>query len=289
MNYQEAYQADSTRSAYKSAMKRMGRYCEETGQQAMPCTSECLAAHLSWMADKGLSASTIAMARTAVDHQHKVQGHQQPGKSLIVEQTLQGINRTIGIAHKQKQGITAKIFTRLIKKLGNDQEHFKTLVIIAVMRDGMLRVSELCALRIDDFTPMPDGSGRMEITRSKTDKFGEGATQYLSVETTHMLVHYLAGIGHREGYIFGTKTKRIYPRKLSRAIKKVLFLSGIDPTNYGTHSARIGMTQDLVADGQQSVAVAQAGRWKGTNMVLSYSRNQRADQSAVAQYSRGER
>ena len=48
-----------------------------------------------------------------------------------------------------------------------------------VMSDAMLRVSELCALVVEDVTFEPDGSGRLIIGFSKSDQEGKGAVQYL--------------------------------------------------------------------------------------------------------------
>ena len=47
------------------------------------------------------------------------------------------------------------------------------------MSDGMLRVSELAALNTDDVRTEPDGSGRLTISSSKTDRTGAGAVLYL--------------------------------------------------------------------------------------------------------------
>ena len=55
--------------------------------------------------------------------------------------------------------------------------------IIATMSDAMLRVSEMCALLVEDVTVEPDGSGRLTIRTSKTDQEGEGAVQYLGALT----------------------------------------------------------------------------------------------------------
>ena len=51
------------------------------------------------------------------------------------------------------------------------------------MRDGLLRRGEAAALRWDNLTIADDGSGRLTISRSKTDQTGEGAVLWISPQT----------------------------------------------------------------------------------------------------------
>jgi integrase len=48
--------------------------------------------------------------------------------------------------------------------------------LLTIAYDTMARRAELVALDIDDFTFLPDGTGRVLIRRSKTDQAGEGNT-----------------------------------------------------------------------------------------------------------------
>ena len=57
-----------------------------------------------------------------------------------------------------------------------------------LMRDVLLRVSEVANLTWDDLTIQADGSSRLNIRRSKTDREGEGAIQFISPTTTKALM-----------------------------------------------------------------------------------------------------
>ena len=54
--------------------------------------------------------------------------------------------------------------------------------------------------------------------------------------------------------------------------------------DYSGHSARVGMAQDLSADGASLVELMQAGRWKSSSMPALYTRSQAAGRGAVAKY-----
>ncbi len=282
--YAEQHQADNTSITYTCAFRRFCEWCKERGLEALPCEEKTMADYLAHLADKGRSASTISVTRVAIDNAHKFAGVNPPGRSLLVQQTAKGIYRAIGTNKKQKSGITAEVFAKMLRRAQPLPQHFETVVIVAVMRDAMLRWSELAALRVSDFTPMSDGTARLTIRRSKTDQLGEGAVQFLSNETAAMVVRHLLLTNRDKGFLFGYKTRPIGLKDLSRRIKRLAFIAGYDPTSFATHSPRIGMTQDLVAAGQSSVSVAQAGRWKTTKQVVNYSRNQVAAKGAVAKY-----
>jgi integrase len=66
----------------------------------------------------------------------------------------------------------------------------------------MARRAELVALDLDDFTFLPDGSGRVLIRRSKTDQAGEGNTAYLARETVRLLQVWLDAAAIKDGALF---------------------------------------------------------------------------------------
>lgn len=51
-----------------------------------------------------------------------------------------------------------------------------------------------------------------------------------------------------------------------------------------SHSLRVGLTQDLIASGQEGVAIAQALRWKSTARVLHYGKELEPDSGAAQAY-----
>src|SRR3546814_14286256 len=68
--------------------------------------------------------------------------------------------------------------------------------------DAGLRVSELVAATVEDLRLLADGSGRLEIPRSKTDQEGEGSVVWLSAETMGRLSAWLTASAITDGAVF---------------------------------------------------------------------------------------
>src|SRR6516162_8087199 len=68
------------------------------------------------------------------------------------------------------------------------------------------------------------------------------------------------------------------------SLNTLTVLSSIDSAMISGHSARVGMSQDLVGAGADLAAVMQAGRWKTPMMPARYSEHLLAAKGAVAQY-----
>lgn len=278
--YAKHYQAENTERTYRSAHAKFTKWCSDNNHPHLPATPEITADYLSALASRGLKPSSIAVARAAIDDAHHNARHSPPGASRLVKQTMQGINRVIGVEKEQKKGITGAMLRQMA--LTASADFAWTIAAISVMRDGMLRGSELLALKTADIKLEDDGSSRVHIARSKTDKTGEGAVVYLSAETTARLLPIWY---HHDGYVFSNNArKKMMLKTLSRRIKRLVLFMDIDPTHYSTHSPRIGMAQDLLVAGKSSAAIANAGRWSSITQVLNYTRNITAGAGAVAQY-----
>ena len=129
--------------------------------------------------------------------------------------------------------------------------------LLAVASDGLLRVSEIAALDMGDVQAEPDGSGRLFVGESKTDREGRGAVLYLGAPTVSRVNAWLAAAGHQDGPLF----RRV----------------------------RVGGAQSLAAGGASIVEMQTAGRWQSPTMPGHYARGQLAARGAVARvrYGRG--
>ena len=72
--------------------------------------------------------------------------------------------------------------------------HFRDAALVRIASDALLRVSELVALQVDDISTEDDGSGRVEIRRSKTDQESKGVTLYLGEPTMRALRDWLGSV-----------------------------------------------------------------------------------------------
>ena len=62
------------------------------------------------------------------------------------------------------------------------------IAICSVMRDGMLRRSEVLELQWQDFEVMEDGTSRLHIRHSQTEQERRGETVYLGEQATNDLL-----------------------------------------------------------------------------------------------------
>ena len=153
------------------------------------------------------------------------------------------------------------------------------------MHDTLLRISEASAATWQDFSMMPDGSARLVIPRSKTDQTATGQTRYVSEDTAQDLIN-LRDCRNQPGpqeTLF-----RMTPGQIARRLKKAATSAGIT-TNISGHSPRVGMAQDLSADGMELPALMNAGGWTSAAMPMRYTENLAASRGAVAQFRRNRR
>ena len=157
------------------------------------------------------------------------------------------------------------------------------IALVHTQFDGMLRVGELVELIWGDIEYNLDGrSGIACIRFSKTDQEGAGSHVWLSPGAMVALERIRPQGAKPSDHIFPMTAPTA-----TRRIKNAGIAAGLGNTLTG-HSARVGMTIELVKADISIAAIMQAGRWSSAEMVPYYSRNLVARDGAVAQwYGRG--
>ena len=131
--------APATRRAYGSSWAQFLAWADGEGLQALPAPPAAVAAYLAHRSEDGRSLATLCMDRQAIRAAHIEAGGPDPTASEGVRHVLRGLSR-------QRAG------------------------------EGRRQAA---ALTWADVEFRSDGSGRLTVTRSKTDQEGEGAVQYL--------------------------------------------------------------------------------------------------------------
>ena len=156
----------------------------------------------------------------------------------------------------------------------------RDVAMVQVMRDALLRRGEAAELVWADVSRASDGSGRLVIRHSKTDPEGKGAVAYLGAATMDALERIRRPEASPGASVFGISGPYISVR-----IAELAERAGLGK-GYSGHSCRIGMAQDLAAEGYSLTQLMTAGRWANPAMPAQYTRNEAAARNAVAQYYR---
>ena len=267
--------AETTSSTYQYQWKLFAKWCVLNGRDYLPAVPSTIIDYLLHREDEGDRWSTLQVRCCALGATHREHDYTDPTRHEDVRTLLTRIRRDqADCPPPQAMGLTLQCLEAIRRTTNRESTHkVVTLALCSVMWDGLLRQSEAVALYWQDVSKMPDETGRLRIRRSKNDPFGKGYVVYLSRQTMKDL---WAIRGKESGSIFEMST-----RTVSRRIKAATHRANL-PGNFSGHSPRVGMAQDLAANGASLVEMQQAGRWRRPEMPGLYTRNQSAERGAVA-------
>ena len=289
-------QRPTTRKVYSAAWGRFQAWAKDEGVMPLPADPVTVAAYLVHRDALGLSFASLAMDRKAISFFHRCAGLPTPTASEGVKMTLAGVrNRAAerGRAEPRQArglreaGLEAIVETAHIPRVypSGRTESSQTarwrgavdIAIVSVMRDALLRRGEAANLRWADVKVRRDGSSRVIIRRSKTSN--TPAVLYVGVRATAALKRIRPRKPAPKARVFGVRRGRTISVRIAAVCREAGLGEG-----FSGHSARVGMTQDLTADGAGLVAIMNAGRWKSERMPAHYSRGEAAGLGAVARY-----
>ena len=201
----------------------------------------------------------------------------------------------------QRNGLTWKEVERIcaVQESDGTLRGLRNSAILRVMSDGLLRISEVTELRIDDLE-----DSTLRIRFSKTDQEGSGEHLYLCEDTRQIVGKWLERSGLTEGYLFRRMTARgdnLYIEKKTPMSRRKLTDDGVRKIikscaarvglvdKVSGHSARIGSAVSLAQAGASLVDIQTAGRWKDPGMPAHYARAQFAERGAIARFKDGKR
>ena len=290
----ESARALATRRVYASQWRMFTTWAERREVPTLPASPSAIAAYLSERAASGASIATLRLCRASIAAAHADANLDDPCSHPGVRRTMAGLARMLGRGTKQAAPLTSDVAAavratamrprqgpsgRLESERVAERRGTMDIALVSVMRDALLRRSEASALVWDDIEAMADGSGRVTVRRSKTDQTAEGRVLFLSERT----MSDLESLRHRTGGqgsspVFGLSGSQI-GRRIARACEAAGF-----PGAFSGHSPRVGMAQDLAANGAELPALMEAGRWESPTMPARYTRSQAAARGAVADY-----
>lgn len=277
--------AYNTRQTYESMLKGFDAW--QNGQAADDASIANYVAHLE---ASGKAVATARLALAAIRSRAKAKG-QPPPDGPITAKALEGFGRSsknrgrgqvLGIVWEQ-----ADEMMRIAESTGG-LRGLRDATLIAIMSDGLLRISEAAAIQCSDVTLALDGTGRVLIGRSKTDQAGRGIVLFLRASTMRRFSVWTAVSGISAGPLFRRigKGRKIGAGSLSvESIRAIIqrWARAADITGrVSGHSLRVGSAQSLVSAGASLAELQQAGRWRSPEMPAYYARSERAGRNAVA-------
>ena len=276
--------APNTAKAYHAALDKLAGHLNE-----QPLTDAALADYLARLHAAGLAPASVAIAVQAVRFWEKLEGHPSSVGPLTTR-TLAGIRRQgRGRGRGQVTGLTRETVQRMAHTAAKTDTvaGLRDAALFRVMSDALLRIGEAVAIDCEHITSEADGSGRLEIHRSKTDQEGKGASLYLTARTVEAIRQLQAHAGYTVGPLFRRMLKgdhmsddRLTVDGARLAIKTSAKQAGIEGVS--GHSLRIGTAQELAQRGASLVELQNAGRWTDSQMPAHYTRQQAAGKGAVA-------
>ena len=260
-----------------------------------------LAEYITHLFDQGKAPGTISIVVAAVRWFLKHQNGGTPIELPITSATLSGIRREgKDRGRGQRNGLTWTEVERIcgVQEADDTLRGLRNSAIFRIMSDGLLRISEVPEIRIDDLE-----ENTLRVRFSKTDQEGQGEYLYLCEDTRKIIVQWLDRSELSEGYLFRRMTARgdnLYIDKktgepspltgdgVRKIIKSCAGRVGLSDKISG-HSLRIGTAVALAQSGASLVDIQVAGRWKDPGMPAHYARAQFAEKGAIARFKDGKR
>ncbi len=291
--------APSTRKAYRCGWRNWSSWASDHGAPVFPAHPQDLQRWLVWMADQGKKPNTLDVYLAAVAHKHDELSDPNPARDPRVRRVRSGLRRQAaeeGYVPKQADPlrrhhvdlISDAAFQPRRNQPGGrletpEQAARRALIdiaLVAVAHDALLRNSELLALRWADIIPPRNGEcALIHIRRSKTDQTADGAFAPISEFAYQALKRIKPPDADPEDRIFNFSATT-----LNRRIKAAAQAADIDPANISSHSPRLGMAQDLVANNVDMAAIMLAGRWTTPAMIAHYTKHLTANDNPAAKH-----
>ncbi len=274
------------------------RWCEARGACFLPAGAETVAEFIDDLAARGRKAAGIRQGVWAIGDLHRAAGCTDPTRDQIVRHALKRIARQLGTRQRQAAPLNEEHVDRILssapsKATRRDRlAELRDVALALTMRDLMARRSEAVALAVEDIAFDAGGGGAsVLIARSKTDQTAQGETRWLSARAAAHLRSWLDAAAISSGPVFRAVNKAgavggdaLHPGEAARILKRLAERVGLEPATVSGHSARVGMTQDLVEDGHGLLEVMQSGRWRSPAMPARYAERALARRGAVPRY-----
>lgn len=269
----------ATRRAYRSDWKNFTEWCDTYGLAKMPATEETIVLHIAYLAEEGLSVSSITRSYAAIRVVHEVRGHRLP-QLLGVRDALKNL-RMNGPGPNPKKALLFEQVCQVIQTLPKTLEgDFERLVLLSELAGT--RRSEFARLQVEDLEIDREGM-RIRIGKSKTDQEGKGRVIVIQRRKKHCLVDameaWLKRTGIKQGRIFPSLSRT--GDFISAVVKRAARRLNLNPHEYAGHSLRRGFVTSSTRAGQNIKQIMSTTGHKSVTQVLKYMEDSGSFKDAV--------
>lgn len=296
--------APRTLAALHSDRRVFSRWCEARGLCWLPAEPATVVAFVEDIG-KSRKPATVERYLASIAMWHAAAEAPNPCKTLHVRMARRAHANELGVRQLQAKPVGGTEIAAIIDALtpvdpaqSPSLRARRDIALLLTARDSLARAAELVALRWEDLAVAEDGSATILIRRSKTDQKGEGRVAWLSPETVEALDAWRRGIDAAPDpvtktvaapspLLFRHLARRGYGETLTtasvaRIVKERAGQIGLVTRGYSAHSTRVGTAQDLIAAGEDLLAVMNAGGWTSPRMPARYGERLLAARGAVA-------
>lgn len=281
IDHLEGAYSEQTLRSYRSDFAIFDGWCIANNLCSLPATPDTLAAFIAAQAPE-LAANTLRRRLSGIRKVHRLFHFQNPADDEDVQIAMRRALRSRTRRPRQALGLTKELRDQLAAACGNDLASLRDRALIMVGYDTMCRRSELAALRIEDLTPLSDGSMLALIRRAKNDPFGDGRDGFVSAASADTLKAWLNAAKISEGWLFRrvnpgwAGADALHPHSIGRMLKQRATAAGLPveiASRLSGHSMRVGAAQDMAANGANILPIMRSGGWKSVNVVARYVQN----------------
>ncbi|MEQ9441514.1 MAG: tyrosine-type recombinase/integrase [Cyclobacteriaceae bacterium] len=165
--------APNTVRAYKADLDCYTSWCDRRGLPPFPGMPEQIANYISDLAEH-YKVATVQRRLAMLSSFHQLQGLESPTSTKLVQTTMEGIKRSLGIRQHQAPALKLEQFRKGILSLDEHNNlQLRNKVVLLIGLSGAFRRGELASLNVSDLTLDEEGI-LIKVQRSKTDQLGSG-------------------------------------------------------------------------------------------------------------------
>lgn len=287
--------APNTVRAWKVDCVRFAKYCADVERIALPAEPETVRGFIQELFRQGKSLATIRRNLATISLLHSAAECPNPCEHVLVKLRMRSIARALRSRQKQARGLVWREIEQFLRIGPELLRDYRDRALVLLAYDTKFRSEEIVRVDVEHLHFDVDGTGAVELERSKTDQEGEGALAFLAQDTVREIKQWLNRAKIQSGPLFprilGKEMigERLRPSAVATVFRRIGLRIGLpleQARRLTGHATRVGSTQDQLEKNQDIGVVMQSGRWKDARMVMRYGERQLAKRGGMAALAR---